>query len=49
MRYLHTLDPDEFRDMGAFDRMRMRIEADRYETKQDKKENNQKPLYNVGI
>jgi len=52
MRFLHTLDPDDFRDMGEFDRMRMRMESEResLQVKENERHNtNQKSLYNVSL
>ena len=52
MRYLHTLDPDEFRDMGEFDRMRMRMDREResHQVKENERNNTKsKSLYNVSL
>lgn len=45
MKWLHTLDPDEFRDMGEFDRMRMQMDRERETLREDNKDNS-KSLYN---
>ena len=52
MRYLHTLDPDDFRDMGEFDRMKMMMDRERetLQVKENERHNtNTKSLYNVSL
>lgn len=46
MRYMNILDPDEFHDMGEFDRMKMRMDRERESLQVNERENTTKSLYN---